>query len=87
MTPDDFKKYIKELMQKILPKVKADRAEAFKTGAKAAATWVLNEFKEITFYTPKSYSQEGQLIMSYFKEGAECPTFVYWMDGLRAEKY
>ncbi len=29
---------------------------------------------------------ENMIILSYYKEGAEAPTFVYFMDGFREQK-
>ena len=38
------------------------------------------------FYTPSNYDVENIIIMAYYKEGSETPTFLYFMDGLNAVK-
>jgi len=61
---------------------------AFKAGVKELAKWIMANFDEFTFYAPpKSYEADTSVIvLSYFEEGAEAPTFIYFMDGLREEK-
>ena len=43
-------------------------------------------FADVEFYTPSNYDVENGIIMAYYKEGAETPTFLYFMDGLNAVK-
>lgn len=81
--------YLKAYMGKILEhltKNKPDRVEAFKVGAKAMGSWIMSNYGDFTFYTPKSYDSENSIILSYFEKDAETPTFVYFLDGLRTEK-
>ena len=43
-------------------------------------------FADVEFYTPSNYDVENGIILAYYKEGAETPTFLYFMDGLNAVK-
>lgn len=85
----DYGLYLKGYMAKVLEhltKNKPERVEAFKAGAKEMAGWIMSNFDDFTFYTPKSYDAENSIILKYFEEGAEAPIFVYFMDGLRVTK-
>lgn len=85
-----YAKYIKEYMRKVLEHLTAKnpkRVDAFKAGAKEMATWIMNNFNDFTFYTPKDYDSDNIIILSYIKGEDLTPTFVYFMDGLKGEKY
>jgi len=47
------------------------------------AMWINSNFDEFSFYSPESYDMENSIILSYYKEDAETPTFVYFSDGLK----
>ena len=49
------------------------------------AQWIISNFDEFTFYSTESYDMENSIILSYYLEGAETPTFVYFADGLRSQ--
>jgi uncharacterized protein with GYD domain len=81
--------YLKGYMGKVLKHLeekKPDRVAAFKAGAKEMGTWIMSNFNDFTFYTPKSYDMDNSLILSYIDGEDLSPTFVYFMDGLRGEK-
>lgn len=84
-----YAKYIKEYLKNVkehLEKKNAARIENFMAGAKEFAGWVMNNFGEFTFYTPRSGDGSSTIILSYIKEGKQTPTFLILMDGLRSEK-
>ena len=81
-----FTSYIKSFMKKTktyLSENNPERVEGFMKGAPLAVKWILSTFDEFEFYLPESYDTENTIILSYYKEGAECPTFVYFIDGLK----
>lgn len=85
-----YSKYLKGYMKKLLEHITAKnpkRVDAFKAGAKEMATWIMNNFNDFTFYTPKDYDSDNIIILSYIKGEDLSPTFVYFMDGLKGEKY
>ena len=85
-----FKEYFKGYMKKLLEhlgKNKADRVDAFKAGAKEFFGWALNNFDELSFYTPSNYDMENMIVMSYYKKPEdEAPHYIYMMDGLKFYK-
>lgn len=65
---------------------KPDRVDSFMKGAQEMVKFVLGQFADITFYTPESYDTENSIIMSYYKEEALTPTFLFFLDGLKEMK-
>ena len=85
-TKGDYQTYMKAYLKKVktyLDSKNKDRIPEFQKGATEFFKWVLSKFDEFTFYTPESYDTENSLILSYYKEGATAPTFLYLMDGLK----
>ena len=80
-----FTSYIKAFMKKTklyLEEHNPTRVDAFMKNAPAAVKWILTNFDEFEFYLPESYDTENSIILAYYEEGAECPKFVYFIDGL-----
>ena len=78
--------YLKGYMKKVrewLQENKPERVEGYKKGAQDMAMWINSNFDEFSFYSPESYDMENSIILSYYKEDAETPTFVYFSDGLK----
>ena len=69
-----------------LEKTKPDRVAGFMKGVSEMVKFILKKFDDFSFYTPSNYDVENTIIMSYYKEEAETPTFLYFMDGLKATK-
>lgn len=83
-----FTSYVKGFMKKTkayLEEHNPQRVEGFMKAAPAAVKWILNNFDEFEFYLPESYDTENSIILSYYEEGAECPKFVYFIDGLKGQ--
>ena len=80
-----FKIFMKKVKEHLEAKTPA-RVEEFVKGATEAFTYILKNFDEFSFYTPPSFDTESTVIMSYYKEGAAAPTFMYFMDGLKGVK-
>lgn len=64
-----------------------DRVAPFMKGAQEMVKWILTNFDDLTFYCPESYENENLIIISYYKGSDHAPTFLYFMDGLKAEKF
>ena len=65
---------------------KPERVDGFMKGAQETVKFILGQFQDVTFYTPQNYDTENCNIMSYYKEEAVTPTFLYFMDGLLEQK-
>jgi NAD(P)H-flavin reductase len=83
----DYTTYIKGYVKKLkehLEKNNPDRVQPFMKGAQEMVKFIVSNFDEFSFYTPESYDMDNSIILSYFKEGEDTPTFLYFMDGLKA---
>ena len=87
MEKDEFKTWLKQYGQKIIPKLgEADQAR-FKKGFQAFAKHVLAKFGDFTIYCPKTWDRENNLVFSFWKDEADpAPVFWYLLDGLKMIK-
>jgi len=92
MTKKDFLEYIKGFLKAVSAKLeasgKAERVPGFKKGATELTKLIIAKFDEFQIYTGQSYNMEGALAFSYQKEQDDNgPTFLYFMDVLKEEKF
>jgi hypothetical protein len=92
MTKKDFMSYIKGFLSAVTAKLeatgKAERVPLFKKGATELTKLIVSRFDEFQIYTGQSYNMEGALAFSYQKEQEDDgPTFLYFKDVLREEKF
>ena len=87
----DYTTYIKNYMKKVkayLEKEKPDRVADFMSGAKEMVTWVLKKFDDFQFFMGEKCDTEAGLVLAYYKNDEDlAPTFVYFMDGLKARVF
>lgn len=86
-----YEKYFKGYMKKVLTYLKEkkpERVDGFMKGARAFFEWVKDEenFKELSFYTPKDFDTENIIILSRYEGEDAAPTFYFTIDGLKEEK-
>lgn len=92
MGKKDFKDFLKEYCGKVRGLLKEDDkiagpdVKAFTQGAPAFCKWLLSKYDDLQFYMSPSFNPEGAMVMSYYKDGASNPTFVYIKKGLIEEK-
>ena len=83
----DWNAYFKEYVKKLLKEIKPERQELFKKGAMAFRKHIVENFDEITIYTPSDYDAENSLIYSYWKnEEDPSATFIFFLEGCKAIK-
>lgn len=86
-----FMAYIKEYLKKIKAKLeaagKSERVPVFQKGATALTKQLIEKWKEIQIFTGSSNDWEGSLGFAYTLDGEEHPTFFFYHDGLRQEKF
>lgn len=88
----DYLTYTKLYVQKLtkyLEENNPDRVEAFKKGAQEMVKFILSKFSEIEFYKDENNTEGSQIIASYWEneEVDEGPSFLYFKDGMKMEKY
>jgi len=90
-TKEDYTSYIKAYMKKVkahLEEKNKDRVAPFMKGAQEMVKWVLGNFKEFQFFMGEKCDPETHLALAYYKNpDDEAPTFVYFMDGLKAKVF
>jgi len=74
---------LKEYLQQNNP----DRVEPFQTGMKKLANDIVKKFNDYRFYLGENMSIDGMVVLQYYREDGVTPVFIYFKDGLRAEKY
>ena len=92
LTKSDFMAYVKGFLATVTAKLeasgKAERVPEFKKGATVLVKLIDSKFDEFQFYTGQSYNMEGALAFSYTKEQTDSgPTFLYFRDSLKEEKF
>ena len=88
----DFMAYVKNFLKAVTDKLtargKADRIDEFKKGCTEFVKFVISKYAEFQFYTGPSYNMEAGIALSYQKEQTdEGPTFLFFLDNLREEKF
>jgi hypothetical protein len=80
--------YLPKVKAKLTEAGKADRVPTFQKGAAAFVKHVIEKFDEIQIYVGDSYDMEGAYTYCYYKEQTDDgPTFFYFHDGLKEEKF
>jgi hypothetical protein len=82
-----LKAYLKRVVGLLKEKNKEDRVPGFKAGATEMIKFIMEKFDEMQIFSGENYDMEAGLAFSYTKEGAEEPTFMFFNDGLKEEKF
>jgi len=86
----EYMTWVKGYMKKLLEKIPADRAAIFKTEAQKLVKYILENIDNCSFYINNDMNEEGMVIPALWtneEKGDEGPTFIYFADGVRIEKY
>ena len=81
------KPYLKRVSTHLTENGKEDRVAGFKEGATAMIKFIVGKFDEMQIFTGSSYDTEAGLAFSYTKDGDTDPTFLFFQDGCREEKF
>ena len=83
-----IKGYLKAIKEKLESSGKGDRVEAFQKGATGLVKELVSKWDEVQTFTGESGNWEAGLAFCYMKDQADDgPTFYYFNDGLKQEKY
>ena len=88
----DFTTYVKGYLKKIKAKLteegKQDRIADFQKGATEMVKFILSKFEEMQIFSGESADFDGSLAFAFWADGdTDGPTFLYFNDGLKEEKF
>ena len=81
------KAYLKKVVAHLKEKGKEDRVKEFQKGATEMIKFIVEKFDEMMIFTGQSYDTEAGLCFSYTKDGETEPVFLFFLDGMREEKF
>lgn len=83
-----IKTYLKAIKEKLEAAGKGDRVAAFQKGATELVKHLVSKWDEVQVFTGESGDWEAGLAYCYQKEQTDAgPTFYFFLDGLKQEKY
>ena len=83
-----IKGYLKAIKEKLEAAGKADRVAPFQKGATELVKQLIGKWAEVQVFTGESNDWEGALAYCYqVNDADEGPTFFFFLDGLKQEKY
>lgn len=82
-----IKAYLKKIVEKLKESGKEDRVKGFQQGATEMIKFIVSKFDEMQIFMGESCDPEAGLCFAYNKDGEMDPTFLYFLDGMREEKY
>ena len=81
------KAYLKRVVAKLKEQGKDDRVPEFQKGATEMIKFIVGKFDEMQIFTGTSYDTEAGLAFSYTKDGEVEPVFLFFVDGMKEEKF
>lgn len=80
--------YMQKIVQKLKDQGKDDRVPEFKKGATELVKLIAGKFSEMQLFVGEKMDYEGAFCFAYQKEQEdEGPTFLFFKDGLKENKY
>jgi hypothetical protein len=81
------KAYLKRVVGHLKEKGKEDRVPEFQKGATEMIKFIVGKYDEMMIFTGSSYDTEAGLAFSYTKDGETEPVFLFFVDGMREQKF
>ncbi|XP_050219025.1 translationally-controlled tumor protein homolog isoform X1 [Mercurialis annua] len=78
--------YIKKFIKEVTAKLDAEKQEHFKKNIEGATKFLLSKIKDFQFFVGESMSDNGSLVLAYYREGSADPTFLYFAHALKEVK-
>ena len=82
-----IKAYLKKTCTWLNENGKGDRVDGFKQGATEMIKFIMGKFDEMQIFTGSSYDTEAGLAFAYTMDGEVDPTFLFFHDGMKEEKF
>lgn len=81
------KAYLKRVVAHLNEKGKEARVPEFQKGATEMIKFIIGKYDEMMIFTGESYDTEAGLAFSYTKDGEVEPVFLFFVDGMKEEKF
>ena len=81
------KPYLKKVTEKLKENGKEARVLEFQKGATELVKFIIAKFDEMQIFTGSSFDSEAGLAFAYTMDGEIDPTFLFFADGMREEKF
>lgn len=83
-----IKGYLPKVKKHLEESGKADRVPVFQKGATAFVKDIVSKFDEVQIYTGKDFNTDGGYAYCYYVNQEDAgPTFFYFVDGMKEEKF
>ncbi len=82
-----LKAYLKKVVGHLKENGKEDRVAEFQKGATELVKFVMGKFDEMQIFVGKSMDTDAGLAFAYTADGETDPTFLFFNDGLKEEKF
>ena len=82
-----IKAYLKRVVGWLKENGKEDRVAGFQKGATEMVKFVMGKFDEMQIFAGQSMDTEAGLAFAYTKDGETDPTFLFFCDGMKEEKF
>ena len=82
-----LKAYLKRVVGYLKENGKEDRVKGFQAGATEMVKFIMGKFDEMQIFTGESFDTEAGLAFSYTKDGETDPVFLFFVDGMKEEKF
>ena len=92
LSKGEFMAYVKAFLPKVKKFLeeqgKSERIPVFQKGATAFVKHLIEKFDEVQIYTGKEFNTDGAYAYCYYVNQEDAgPTFFYFIDGLKEEKF
>ena len=81
------KPLLKKTVEKLKEMGKEDRVADFQKGATELVKFVIGKFDEMQIFTGASYDTDASLAFAYTMDGEIDPTFLFFNDCMKEEKF
>ena len=82
-----LKGYLKKVVAYLKENGKEDRVPGFQAGATEAVKFIMGKFDEMQVFMGQSMDPEAGLAFAYTMDGEMDPTFLFFNDGCKIEKF
>ena len=82
-----IKAYLKRVVAFLKEKGREERVPEFQKGATEMIKFIIGKFDEMQIFTGQGFDTEAGLAFSYTKDGEVDPVFLFFVDGMREEKF
>ena len=82
-----LKAFLKRTVTHLQENGKEDRVAGFKKGATEMIKFIMDKFDEFQIFSGQGMDTEASLAFAYTIDGEENPTFLFFNDAMKQEKF